>query len=421
MDLSEDKKRSSESTTPPGSQKEFSGGAKRQKITLSCNECRRRKIKCDHGKPVCQNCVKRGSGTDCTYARSPWIDIIAAESKVYQEIDVLKKENDDLMDAVASIKSELILVYKKNHNNITSSDDDILSTGNVGFLLDDIDTHEISGSLYSSAVRGRSADTPLATNGHREGSNGEDGKNFKLTKYEYHFLKDTTEIPLRNRVKRILSTDASLIEMQSYHDVEVPRAPTTLRCGNDGFYKNYYLNQLISVLPPVDVMQFHISYYFKSNYHKHMPVLSEPMLHASFNRLFTTSPGRITLDPTRELEDFVELFIILIVLKISSLYRETTLNDQNNVILRNAYVAFELGEVKIRASITTLQALLLITSFRLFSHKVSDFELFFSTELCRDMAIALGIHKNTEIIYEHKSREEKQVLQAIKVMLNRGW
>ncbi|GAA6012945.1 hypothetical protein JCM10207_008390 [Rhodosporidiobolus poonsookiae] len=40
---------------------------KRNRMALSCKECKRRKIKCDRVMPVCGNCTKRGRPSDCTW------------------------------------------------------------------------------------------------------------------------------------------------------------------------------------------------------------------------------------------------------------------------------------------------------------------------------------------------------------------
>jgi hypothetical protein len=40
---------------------------KRKRNVLSCVDCRRRKVKCDHGLPSCSRCVLRGVASSCTY------------------------------------------------------------------------------------------------------------------------------------------------------------------------------------------------------------------------------------------------------------------------------------------------------------------------------------------------------------------
>ena len=43
---------------------------KRKRNVLSCLDCRRRKVKCDHGLPACSRCRQRGVASSCTYEYS---------------------------------------------------------------------------------------------------------------------------------------------------------------------------------------------------------------------------------------------------------------------------------------------------------------------------------------------------------------
>jgi len=43
---------------------------KRQRVRLSCLECRRRKLSCDRGFP-CERCIKSGTAEACTYESRP--------------------------------------------------------------------------------------------------------------------------------------------------------------------------------------------------------------------------------------------------------------------------------------------------------------------------------------------------------------
>lgn len=46
---------------------------KRNRLTLVCSYCKKRKVKCDKGKP-CSACVKHHVGHLCSYTDNPWID-----------------------------------------------------------------------------------------------------------------------------------------------------------------------------------------------------------------------------------------------------------------------------------------------------------------------------------------------------------
>lgn len=49
--------------------------AKRPRLSLACNECRRRKVKCDAGYPKCRNCQTRNSECITTNLRRPGVEV----------------------------------------------------------------------------------------------------------------------------------------------------------------------------------------------------------------------------------------------------------------------------------------------------------------------------------------------------------
>lgn len=60
--------RETASTTPDGSVRLQ---RKRKRNVLSCLDCRRRKVKCDHGLPACSRCRLRDMASSCTYEVLP--------------------------------------------------------------------------------------------------------------------------------------------------------------------------------------------------------------------------------------------------------------------------------------------------------------------------------------------------------------
>ncbi|ODQ77230.1 hypothetical protein BABINDRAFT_41973, partial [Babjeviella inositovora NRRL Y-12698] len=51
---------------------EASKPRKRHRIPVSCLACRKRKAKCDRGRPHCANCVAKNLIHLCHYEESPW-------------------------------------------------------------------------------------------------------------------------------------------------------------------------------------------------------------------------------------------------------------------------------------------------------------------------------------------------------------
>lgn len=64
--------------------------------SVACQDCRRRKTKCDGGKPSCSNCTKRGVPS-CTYDLEPNQSRVAAyKQKIEQQISSIKKLEEEI-------------------------------------------------------------------------------------------------------------------------------------------------------------------------------------------------------------------------------------------------------------------------------------------------------------------------------------
>lgn len=83
---------------------ESSPAAKRQKIAVACDSCRKRKIRCDGKAPVCTQCVSGRKRHNCTYEGTP----ADRRSRFQRELDNLFppydafRENEASADAVAT-------------------------------------------------------------------------------------------------------------------------------------------------------------------------------------------------------------------------------------------------------------------------------------------------------------------------------
>jgi len=64
--------------------------------SVACQDCRRRKTKCDGRKPACSNCVKRGLDT-CFYDLEPNQSRVAAyKQKIEQQLTSIKRLEDEI-------------------------------------------------------------------------------------------------------------------------------------------------------------------------------------------------------------------------------------------------------------------------------------------------------------------------------------
>ncbi|KAH6986464.1 fungal-specific transcription factor domain-containing protein [Ilyonectria sp. MPI-CAGE-AT-0026] len=74
---------------------------RREKRQLSCNLCRRRKLRCDRQDP-CGTCTKRGLGMSCTYASRPIEGVQRPPATMQQRIQQLESLVVDLMQQTSA-------------------------------------------------------------------------------------------------------------------------------------------------------------------------------------------------------------------------------------------------------------------------------------------------------------------------------
>lgn len=64
---------------------------KRARPVVSCLRCREKKLKCDRVDP-CENCIKAGHRTDCTYNQHP-TELPSKPKRVQLSVDALGNES----------------------------------------------------------------------------------------------------------------------------------------------------------------------------------------------------------------------------------------------------------------------------------------------------------------------------------------
>lgn len=364
--------------------------SKRQKITLSCTECRRRKIKCDHKKPVCDNCIKKSLQDQCTYSTSPWIQIISSENQIYEEIESLKRENDLLMKNIALLKEQC--------GKLNVDSNSLLSTNSAGGL---------SGGSTASPISNPQL-TPSSTTSVQS----------TVQSKEDTIAKQLSNLLLKSIVAKIRSLDIPLITIPPKYNS--PLTPMlTLKINNDKNYKSIFLNQLLmNYLPTFQIIEYHMNYFFNSNFHKNLQIISQTQILDTFHRMFNQTSNKIEIDSKREIQDYLQLAIILTILKVTSVYKDTPFNDPDNKLILYIDAALGFGELITRSSIPALQAVILLNSYRLFVEDMNEIDLYFLIQLCQDFAIAIGLHKNIDVLYEDKSLEEREMLKTIWNCLN---
>lgn len=89
---------------------------KRQRVRLSCLECRRRKLSCDRGFP-CERCIKSGTPDRCSY-ESRTGEVVNASAGIPPQFAQLDSRRFGLADAVAGFASRDPDVLRQDHDRI---------------------------------------------------------------------------------------------------------------------------------------------------------------------------------------------------------------------------------------------------------------------------------------------------------------
>ncbi|KAL6451695.1 HAP1 Heme-responsive zinc finger transcription factor HAP1 [Candida maltosa Xu316] len=58
----------------------------RNRVPVSCLSCKKRKVKCDKGKPACGGCIRNGVGHLCQYIDPPWLDAASPSPQQQQSL-----------------------------------------------------------------------------------------------------------------------------------------------------------------------------------------------------------------------------------------------------------------------------------------------------------------------------------------------
>ncbi|KAH0499093.1 hypothetical protein TgHK011_006309 [Trichoderma gracile] len=89
---------------------------KRQRVRLSCLECRRRKLSCDRGFP-CERCIKSGTPDRCSY-ESRNGEVVNASSGIPPSFAQLDSRRFGIADAVAGFSSRDTELARQDHDRI---------------------------------------------------------------------------------------------------------------------------------------------------------------------------------------------------------------------------------------------------------------------------------------------------------------
>ncbi|KAK1580086.1 uncharacterized protein LY79DRAFT_592508 [Colletotrichum navitas] len=117
---------------PPLRQPSSSPEQKRRNVSVACESCRKRKIKCSAGQPKCSGCMAKG--LECRYNSDPSESRVASLKRKYDEI---ASRNDSLERFYAVMRSmpegQAYQVLKRIRSG--ASADDIVREIEAGCLL----------------------------------------------------------------------------------------------------------------------------------------------------------------------------------------------------------------------------------------------------------------------------------------------
>lgn len=132
---------------------------KRNRVPISCIICRRRKVKCDKGKPKCQNCIKNGVEDKCHYIEPSWAkdpeEGELTSNKPLNRVDeALKKELANLKDKVKSLEAENSSLKRDalSTTNVTTLQQPVIQLSNNAKLNRSKNTADLMDCIFNSNI-----------------------------------------------------------------------------------------------------------------------------------------------------------------------------------------------------------------------------------------------------------------------------
>lgn len=332
---------------------------KRQRLSLVCSYCKRRKIKCDRARPHCSSCIRLG--IECQYEAPHWVNASlqnnsTLEMKVTRGSEFNDKTREELCKMIYELKDSLEAARNKTqlertlntnmsvsmpssatsmgdsssstHLNQTSSHDNVLDSHAIDFfqpynsLSLKGSSHEDHKPLCSFAIHKKDHYQAFFTcylfltlklnslfihdlfrddyrSKHTDG-----GSKWLLlldTKDETTSLKDT--------IQRIISDRASLFRMAAFPFMSI----------NDSYEDN--VNKTVELvlkhLPSKETIEGYLDFYWN-----HMwsirPYIDREMFESDINRIIVrdNQTGKVSLNLSQR-SDFAVMASLLIIMRYS--------------------------------------------------------------------------------------------------------
>ncbi len=355
---------------------------RRKRVSLTCTSCKKRKVKCDQGKP-CSSCVKKRIPPHlCIYEDSPFIPNTEQSTTPTETIILLKDEN---------VKLKAELEELKKWKEIVSGDPMPTPLGGKVQLFENI-SMKANKVMYFGPTSWR---TLL----------DKEGTYTELVKSAKNYVSS---------VKREWKNEKNLndIPYEEYNEINVG-VPKTL------------LDNLANFLPKYDVLKNYMLKYLDGYWNQRLPIIEPEQLMKDFHQIVIpngdANDGTFTFKILNKSIDYAKIALMVIVLKYmtatNNSHQQDSDYDSRDHLLRYADKLLEFSKFNSKSTIPALQALILIRQFRMINPIDGDGgdssggALTFKFAI--NMAILMGFNKDIDTLYAKSPPYTRQIFKNI--------
>lgn len=406
----------------------------RKRTPVSCHVCRKRKVKCDKGKPTCSNCERLGVSNLCKYDEPTWAVGPSPE-------DQLKEENVKLRDRLQQLETEL-------KSELTSDP----STSSVSASM--------TASVSSGSARSLTGTEPQSTPTYNDDKN--DPVIDLTTKFQALNVKKefTTHFGATSRLSLILNDPVLTQVYQVLADVKSTSNTKSLNSQrNEGYiargtdvYKPRGVADLFIVRNATNLIarvesSIPTKYicdilfdHFWGYVHTIWPVVDKNTFLSDFDQIITMdNSGRYRLNMKGKMTSYVTLAIFLIILRLSYVTLPYIGYNAQEVVSEPRYRMYQpLVEMNIqigpefvdlskeslsntrvlrKGTFPTLQYLIYLRIYHLLAPEDEDgVDVEDSTILLgciSQMAITLGCHRDPDMFPQIKNERFKFIWRSL--------
>lgn len=421
---------------------------KRDRKTISCTTCRKRKIKCDRDKPICGACKKNNVPTHlCVYDDTPWVSAVVKEQSLKNEIEELQEANERLNLLIKKRRAEnetLQASYEeyisklkkpKQEQNVDIkvkmesrdqfSDPETASNfNNVEIDLRKQAVFKYNLTKNSSRTFGALAWQSLLF-----------GKSSRLTMiidyYEQHL------IPFRKQYENLIvakeTVSVNFINWrQVYHTLNIQKRYSSLVTDSnvpnkdDPFGKK--LQELAKAMPSYKVVERKFHYFFKIKFASIIEkFFVEEEIKDDFNRIIRkTKKGGVEINVYTESRDYnmelVRLAGILLFIKFGIAFSEDDDRDfdTDNLIPKYALSCLYIGRAYIQPSLVILMVIIFLELLKYLNPDDVADELYINGSkmdtaifltVGYNIALSLGIANDFDKI-PHTAKNKEQIFDT---------